>query len=132
MSLWNWQKKPVIKNAGSACHNIRAALLVVLICAVSAAAVAAPVIDPSQLPVETDAPEPLEVLWKERSGEILLETVCFNYADAPDKKEGCRKLALKKFKEECARNKELYLDFYYKRYKEAMHKYCDAADDFGK
>jgi hypothetical protein len=88
---------------------------------------------PVNPPSIIQAQEPLEVLWKERGGEILVETVCFNYPVTSDEHKGCRKLAKKKFSEECSRFRQLYYDskpYYDKEYEQQMEKYCDADLEF--
>jgi len=87
---------------------------------------------PTDLPT-VQGPEPLEVYWKERDGAILLETVCFNYSEESKENKGCRRLAIKKFREECGRYQKLYHDsrpYYDEDYRRQMEKYCAAANDF--
>ena len=89
-------------------------------------------LDPAELPT-VQVPPPLEVYWKERSGEILPETVCFNYPEDSKEYLGCRKLAAERFSAECNRYQRLYHDsrpYYDEEYERQMEKYCLAADRF--
>ena len=110
--------------------NLWLCLLLLALMAISLPAFAAP-IDPALLPT-ADIPEPLEVLWKERGGRIVIDSVCFNYPKDSADYKSCRKLAAKKFKEECERYTTLYYDskpFYYDEYKSGKLKYCTASDE---
>lgn len=89
-------------------------------------------INPSELPI-SQQPAPLEVYWKERGGMILIDTVCFNYPEDSNELKGCRKLALKKFREECEKYTRLYHDsrpYYDEDYWNQKEKYCTAASDY--
>lgn len=89
--------------------------------------------NPSELPTSQQAPEPLEVKWKERGGQILVDSVCFNYAESLPENKGCRRLAEQKFEQECERYRRLYHDsrpYYDQDYWKQMEKYCQAAADF--
>ena len=76
---------------------------------------------------------PLNVYWKERGGQILIDTVCFDYAKDTREYRGCRKLANEKFNAECERFSKLYKDsrpYYDKEYQREMKKYCSATEVF--
>jgi len=90
------------------------------------------IVNPAELPT-SQAPEPLEVKWKERGGHIVIDSVCFNYDESMSENKGCRRLAHQKFEQECDRFRRLYHDsrpYYDQDYFKQMEKYCQAASEF--
>ena len=92
--------------------------------------VSATQVNPAALPTAQNQ-SPLEILWKERDGKILVETVCFNYPVESDLHQGCKNLARQKFRDECNRFSALYNDsrpYYLEEYRLGMEKFCGAVN----
>lgn len=122
------QAKPILRRVMNSTLLIISAFVLLLGLNFASPACSAP-INPSALPVVMNQ-EPLEILWKERHGQILVETVCFNYPDNSKERRGCLKLAIKKFRDECERFTRLYNDsrpYYLDEYRDGMEKYCQAS-----
>jgi hypothetical protein len=75
-----------------------------------------------------------KLYWRERNGEILLSTVCDNYAYGSIAYRGCRAQAKRHFGDKCRdyRNKEKNSSgVLRKRYRNKRQRFCHADSQFG-